>query len=205
MAPIRILVVAAVLGAVTGLAASQPISSLGRVLDDLLPHKPADVQLRALKTLDAGTDRAAVPALIELLRFELDVPAELHVAVLERLAGERFGRDWARWVEWLQKHPEVRPHPESLAWKWRLFTLIDAEFGVWFQSGTRHRIRIEEIGASSSPAPTRTALSARASSPTARMAPTPRAPGPSSSSPGPSASRSMRWTRGIPKPDTSRA
>jgi hypothetical protein len=145
MVQMRRVVLGALLVAWAGAAGAQPGSLLGRALEDLLPHKPADVQLRALKALDATTDRAAVPALIELLRFNLDVPVELHVAVLERLAGERFGRDWPRWVEWLQKHPEVRPHPEFLAWKWRLFTLIDPEFGGWFQPGVPHRVRIEEI------------------------------------------------------------
>ncbi len=126
-------------------AAAQAPSPLGRLLDDLLPHRPAQVQLPALKAIEASGDRAAIPALIELLRFELDVPIELHAAVLEQLSGERFGRDWPRWVEWLQTHPEIRPHREFLRWKWRLFTLIDADFGDWFQPAIPHRIRMEEI------------------------------------------------------------
>jgi SAM-dependent methyltransferase len=60
-------------------------------LEDLPPHKPADVQLRA-KALKGSTDRAVLPALVELLRFNLDAPAKPHVAVPEQLAGARSGR-----------------------------------------------------------------------------------------------------------------
>ncbi|MBI3458330.1 MAG: hypothetical protein HY002_21375 [Candidatus Rokubacteria bacterium] len=76
-------------------AAAQAPSPLGRLLDDLLPHRPAQVQLPALKAIEASGNRAAIPALIELLRFELDVPGERHAAVLSRW-GRISGCCWRR-------------------------------------------------------------------------------------------------------------
>ena len=114
-------------------------------LDDLLPYKAPEQMLRALRAMEVRGDRTAIPALIELLRFELPIPREPVVGVLEGLSGERFGSDWGRWVEWLQKRPDIVPSPEFAAWKGRLFSLIDPEFGGWFKPGVPHRIRLEEI------------------------------------------------------------
>jgi hypothetical protein len=100
---------------------------------------------RALLAIARRRDRAAIPALIELLRFELPVPSALVVGVLEGLSGERLGKDWEGWVEWLQKRPDILPPPEFGAWKGRLFSLIDPEFAEWFKSGVPHRVRLEEI------------------------------------------------------------
>src|SRR5262245_21276806 len=60
-------------------------------LDDLLPYKPAETVLRALRAIETHRDRSAIPALIELLRFDLPVPPDLVGGVLEGLAGERLG------------------------------------------------------------------------------------------------------------------
>ena len=114
-------------------------------LDDLLPYKSPDVIVHALQAIERRRDRAVIPALIELLRFDLPIPSELVVGVLEGLSGEQFGKDWGRWVEWLQKRPDITPAPEFAAWKGRLFSLIDAEFAEWFKAGVSHRVRLEEI------------------------------------------------------------
>ena len=128
-----------------GPAAAQPPTPTGALLYDLLPDQPVEVQVRAFAALERSGDRAAVPALIELLRFDLSVPIELPVGVLERLSGEGFGRDWPRWVEWLEKQRDLRPPPEFLVWKGRLLSLIDPAFLDWFTPGIPHRIRMEEI------------------------------------------------------------
>jgi hypothetical protein len=117
----------------------------GRFLDDLFPDQSPEVALRALRALETRRERAAVPALIELLRFELPVPVELVVGVLEDLSGQRFGRDWRRWVEWLQKRPDLAPPPEFVPWKGRLYGLVDPAFADWFRPGIPHRLRMEEI------------------------------------------------------------
>src|SRR5262245_44285204 len=101
--------------------------------------------LRALQAIETRRDRAAIPALIELLRFELPIPSERVVGVLEALSSQRLGKDWGRWVEWLQKRTDIVPSPEFAAWKGRLFSLIDPEFAEWFKADVQHRIRLEEI------------------------------------------------------------
>jgi hypothetical protein len=122
-----------------------PGVSTGELLFDLLPYKAEDVQLRALAALEARGDRSAIPALIEILRFEPSVPVELPVGVLEKLSGQAFGAEWGRWVEWLQKQTDITPPPEFLQWKGRLLSLIDPEFLEWFQPGVPYRVRLEEI------------------------------------------------------------
>lgn len=127
-------------------AASQSPTAIGRRLEDILPHKPAETQILGYKAIEASGDRAAIPALIDLLRFDLSpVPAELPIGVLEKLSGQTFGGDWKRWVEWLQKQTDIVPPPEFIPWKGRLLALIDAEFYDWFRAGVPHRIRMEEI------------------------------------------------------------
>jgi hypothetical protein len=101
--------------------------------------------LRTLRAIETRRDRTAIPALIELLRFELPIPGELVVGVLEALSGERLGKDWGRWVEWLQRRTDIVPSPEFAAWKGRLFSLIDPEFAEWLKPGVPRRIRLEEI------------------------------------------------------------
>lgn len=128
-----------------GPVAAQPRTPTGALLDDILPDQPAEMQIRAYAALEQRGDRAAIPALIELLRFDLPIPAELPVGVLERLSGQTFGPVWPRWVEWLHKQTDITPPPEFVAWKGRLLRLIDPEFLEWFKPGIPHRIRMEEI------------------------------------------------------------
>jgi hypothetical protein len=126
-------------------AAAQTRTSTGALLHDVFPDQPTEVQIRAYAALERSGDRGAIPALIELLRFDLSIPTELPVGVLERLSGQRFGPAWPRWVEWLQKQTDITPPPEFIAWKGRLLSLIDPEFLEWFKAGIPHRIRLEEI------------------------------------------------------------
>jgi hypothetical protein len=126
-------------------AAAETRSPTGALLDDLLPDQPTDAQVRAYAALERSGDRRAIPALVELLRFDLPVPAELPIGVLEALSGQRFGPAWPRWVEWLQKQTDITPPPEFIAWKGRLLGLIDPAFLEWFRPGVPTRIRMEEV------------------------------------------------------------
>ena len=129
----------------TGPAAAETRTPTGALLYDILPYQPTDTQVRAYAALEHGRDRGAIPALIELLRFDLTVPAELPVGVIETLSGQRFGAAWPRWVEWLQKQTDITPPPEFIAWKGRLLSLIDPAFLEWLAPGIPARIRMEEI------------------------------------------------------------
>lgn len=117
--------------------------SIDSLVADLI-HRDGTVRREALLKLGQLRDRSAIPALIELLRF--DVALGLNVpAVLESLSGQKFGDDWAKWVEWLEKQKDLRPTPGLVAWKSALFQLIDPAFGEFLYPGVKHRVRIEEI------------------------------------------------------------
>jgi hypothetical protein len=128
-----------------GPAAGQTRTPTGTLLFEILPDQPAAGQVRAYAALERRGDRGAIPALIELLRFDLPVPAGLPVGVLETLSGQRFGPAWPRWVEWLQKQTDITPPPEFVAWKGQLLSQIDPAFGEWFRPEAPARIRMEEI------------------------------------------------------------
>ncbi len=109
-----------------------------------LTHPDPIVRHDALIQIGKLGDRSAIPALIEVLRF--DDSFELGVAsVLEPLAGQTFGRDWKKWVEWLEKRKDIKPHPGFIAWKSALYQLIDPYFKEFLYAGVKHRVRIEEI------------------------------------------------------------
>ena len=135
----------ALMVALAGPASAQTRTPTGALLFEVLPYQPVERQLHAYVALERSGDRGAIPALIELLRFDLPVPAEVPVGVLETLSGQRFGPAWPRWVEWLQKQTDITPPPEFIPWKGRLLSLIDPAFLEWFTPGIPHRIRMEEI------------------------------------------------------------
>ncbi len=128
-------------------SASQSASRDDLLLDALvnnLTHSGQHIRTQALKAIEELGNPAAIPALIELLRFDRLFGTEA-VPALERLAGEKVGEDWPAWVEWLQKHDEIRPNPGFLAWKSNLFSSLDPAFEKFLYPGVPHRIRIEEI------------------------------------------------------------
>ena len=128
-------------------SASQSTSRDDLLLDALvnnLTHPGQHIRVEALKALEELGDPAAIPALIELLRFDT-VFGLWTVPVLERMAREKVGEAWPAWVEWLQKHEEIRPHPGFLAWKSFLLSRIDPAFEDFLSPGVPYRIRIEEI------------------------------------------------------------
>lgn len=106
------------------------------------PH--ASVRHQALQKLHQLGDRSAIPALIEVMRFDFD--RDLNVgSVLEPLSGQKLGNDWGKWVEWLARQPDLKPSPGFVKFKSELFTLIDPAFAEFLYPGVKHRIRLEEI------------------------------------------------------------
>jgi Protein of unknown function (DUF3179) len=98
----------------------------------------------ALREVVRRGERAAVPGLIDILRFDLFLDSSV-ASALDGLSGQAFGHDWRRWVEWLAEREEVRPHPGYAEWKATLFKLIDPAFGEFLYAGVKHRARLEEI------------------------------------------------------------
>lgn len=134
---------AVVLGLTAGHAAKRDELLLDALVHNLL-HQGQYIRTEALTALEALGNPAALPALVELLRFDMafDTPV---IPVMERLAGEPVGSEWSDWVEWLQQHEEIRPNPGFLAWKSFLFRRLDANFVAFLSPGIAYRIRLEEI------------------------------------------------------------
>jgi hypothetical protein len=109
-----------------------------------LTHPSQYIRIEALKALEELKNPAAIPALIELMRFD-EIVGISPISVLEQLTGQKFGDDWGKWVEWLQQHEEIRPNRSFLAWKANVFSRIDPAFENFLYPGVPYRIRIEEI------------------------------------------------------------
>jgi len=128
-------------------SASHSASRDDLLLDALLnnlTHPGRHIRVEALKAIEELGDPAAIPALIELLRFDMVFEFST-LPALERLAGGKVGEDWPAWVEWLQKHEEIRPNPGFLAWKSFLLSRIDPAFEDFLYPGVPYRLRLEEI------------------------------------------------------------
>ena len=125
------------------LAARSAEPTVDELMAQLL-HPDSVVRSAALRQIAPRAERAAIPGLIDVLRFDLFLDSSVADG-LDQLAGQSFGHDWIRWVEWLAERPDVRPHREYAAWKAALFQLIDPAFGEFLYAGVKHRARLEEI------------------------------------------------------------
>ena len=124
-----------------GAAATAP--TLDVLMSELLRPETVDRE-RALREIARRDERAAIPGLIDILRFDLFLDSSVANA-LDRLAGQSFGHDWAKWVEWLAEREAIRPHPAYASFKGALFQRIDPAFGEFVYPGVKHRARLEEI------------------------------------------------------------
>ena len=109
-----------------------------------LTHPSQPIRVEALKALEELKNPAAIPAFIELLRFN-SLFGISTVPALESLTGTKLGDNWSKWVEWLQQHEEVHPNQSFLAWKADVYSRIDPAFENFLYPGVPYRIRIEEI------------------------------------------------------------
>jgi hypothetical protein len=143
MSVFRILLVSVVIAAGTAGAGAQQDLLINSLLFNLT-HPDKHVRERSLQKIGELNDKAAVPALVDILRFnrifELDI-----FPVLEQLTGKKLPRAWPPWVEYLQRQTDIEPNSEYAALKSYLLRLVDASFGKFLYQGVPHRTRIEEI------------------------------------------------------------
>jgi len=130
-----------ILLAPSGGSAAAP--SLDALMSELL-HPEAAYREPALREIVRRGERAAIPGLIDILRFDIFLDSSVADA-LDRLSGQSFGHDWPRWVEWLAEREDVRPHPAYASFKGALFQRIDPAFGEFLYAGVKHSTRLEEI------------------------------------------------------------
>ena len=110
---------------------------------------PGEVDTSIIRRMGESGDTAFVPVLVELLFFGYVMPRNVVdeiSAALAELTGESSAEfDWPEWITWLGQHPEVSGPPGYAAWKGQLYGLIDPQFSLFFYSGVKARIRLEEI------------------------------------------------------------
>ena len=94
--------------------------------------------------LRAG-DRSVLPHLVDALFFASAEARPDVVACLEGLSGDKLGRNYRYWVEWLGGRPEIRPKEGYRAWKAALFSRIDPAFAAFLDPARPMLIRPEEI------------------------------------------------------------
>ena len=108
-----------------------------------LTHPSQHYRVEALKALEELKNPTAVPALIELLRFN-ELFGISPIPVLEKLTGQKFGDAWDKWHEWLQAHEEIHANKNFLAWKANIYTRIDPGFENLLYPGVPYRLRLED-------------------------------------------------------------
>ncbi|MFQ5792960.1 MAG: DUF3179 domain-containing (seleno)protein, partial [Acidobacteriota bacterium] len=130
--------------------ASAPLTDVqaARLMYDLSDGGPETAQTAVSAILAAG-DTRFVSVFVELLRANqlglvrgvgpLTVAGALHA-----LSDQRYGGDWASWVEWYGG-TELAPPPGFTGWKGELLGRIDPGFVEFLQDGAPSRIRVEEI------------------------------------------------------------
>ncbi len=99
-------------------------------------------QLEACEWLGKFNDISIVPALVDAIYF-VKVPGEWDWA-LEKISGRNYGRDWARWMEWLGKQ-DFEPHSAYSQFKQELLGRIDPNFSLFLKPKFDRAIRLDEI------------------------------------------------------------
>lgn len=67
-----------------------------------------------------------------------------NIGAMEQLSGQRFGDDWAAWVEWYGG-TDLTPPPGFTGWKGELLAEVDEQFADFLRDSHPSRIRTEEI------------------------------------------------------------
>ncbi len=140
-------VIVAILLAATWAQANAPGSDHAtRLMYDLTDSRAASAALAAIVR---GRNTRFAGVLIELLRAgQIGALTTVEdgdiVRALEALSRERFGSNWAAWVEWYSG-TTLAPPPGFTGWKGRLLSRLDPRFGDFFSDALPSRIRVEEI------------------------------------------------------------
>ncbi|MCI0866361.1 MAG: DUF3179 domain-containing protein [Chloroflexi bacterium] len=114
------------------------------------PPWASELRQVALQMSRSG-NTAYIPLIIDFMRLQFSQQGRAEQgSFLASLAGEQYDDipsedgDWGLWVEWLGKHPEVRPPPGYDAWKGEFLGFLDPGMGAFFYDGVKTNIRLEE-------------------------------------------------------------
>ena len=103
----------------------------------------------AIRAIKKQHDSRWIPVLVEtLLYYRLRRDArtvQIITMHLQDMTGARLGNRYMRWVEWLGRHTELKPHPVYRIVKSAIYGAIDPQFRKWLQPGTPTRVRLVEV------------------------------------------------------------
>lgn len=126
-------------------AASRTHDQVETDLRRLLAFDTAETR-EILQRASAARDRRFLLPLFELLRFPAVAPRAEIGAAMDAIAGESLGGEWAKWYEWLGRHPDVPVVPGFATWKGELYARqIDPAMKRFLDSRRPSAIRVELI------------------------------------------------------------
>ena len=92
-----------------------------------------------------GWEDAHASILVELVRLAEGIETRRRIlSILERVTGQRLGRDLDRWWTWIWR-TDPGTHPEYAAFKASLYALVDPDFEDYFDDTPAATIRLDEI------------------------------------------------------------
>lgn len=125
-----------------------PAERTAEIMALLLEMRPDAAALaRALEEIRAARDVRFIAPLIELVRARNTRTAYLepaHVALLQDLSRQEFGRDWDRWATWYGRTTLEAP-PGFVAWKGALLARIDPRFAEFLHGEAALAVRPELV------------------------------------------------------------
>lgn len=133
-----------------------PLASVATLSDEtatrlmylLTEQDSVQVQETITSILESG-DTRFIAVFLELMRAkQIGLPGggnfNDYVRALETLSGQKFGDNWAEWVEWYG-NTALTPPPGFTGWKGELLGKIDPDFTAFLQDDFPSTIRVEEI------------------------------------------------------------
>lgn len=108
-----------------------------------------DIDDSFIRRMGQSGDTSFVPTLVDMMFFRFVAPrftGDPIDSALTRLTGVGIeSQSWRDWFIWLGRHPEIETPPRFAEWKSQLFQRIDPRISLFFYSGVKARIRLEEI------------------------------------------------------------
>jgi Protein of unknown function (DUF3179) len=107
------------------------------------------VRKSAAQQILKSKDLRLVPSLIEVAFFYTIKRDRARVdeisKILRELTGNKDAQKYFDWVQWIGKHPEIKPLPEYLSLKREVISIIDPALAQFLENEKSLRIRAEEI------------------------------------------------------------
>ena len=133
--------------AAPALAAPLPEAEVQRAWIALSPFGSEEERARSLREIARARDARFIPPLVDFMRFTDSRDQLLLIFdALKQLAGPAApSSDWTGMVEWVGRHPEIKPPAGYVGWKGLLHAAIDPRFAEFLREGAPARVRIEEV------------------------------------------------------------